>query len=81
MKTVTNLTATNLLPGDRILGWMSDDDPVDVSDDRGNWTVEGVIDRPEDAPSYRRHRHGYTQIIFTDSYLEIPEDAHITVRR
>lgn len=81
MQIIENLTATDLLAGDRILGWMSDDEPVDVTEDRGDWIVDGVLLRPEDAPSYRRHRHGFAQITFADSYLEIPEDAPIIVRR
>lgn len=68
--------------GDRIIGWLGDaDEYVDVRDARGDWIVDGVIVRPEDAPSYRRHRHGEVQVTFADARINLPELAEVTVER
>lgn len=69
--------------GDVILGWIGDDDePVDVSDQlREGWEVDQVIVRPEDAPSYRRHHHGYVQVTMADGYIAFPELAQVRVLR
>lgn len=82
MPTLT-LTPADLQIGDRILGWTGlDPTPVDVRDDRADdWTVDGVIVRPEDAPSYRRHRHGEVQVTFRDARIDYPEGAEILAWR
>ena len=71
----------DLQRGHRIVGWTGDDGHVDIADDRGNWTVDGVIVRPEDAPSYRRHRHGYVQVLFADARIDLPEMAPVVIDR
>lgn len=74
--------AREVQAGDDILGWTSESgEEIDVRDDRGDWTVQGTIERPEDAPSYRRHRHGEVQVLFADSRLDIGADLPVTVVR
>ena len=82
MTTPLTIAPHELQRGDRIVGWVGlDSEPVDVRDDRGDWVVDGVIVRPEDAPSYRRHRHGDVQVLFVSARLDLPEGASVTVVR
>ena len=68
--------------GDIVTGWTSDNDElVDVVGESGSWTVDAVYVRPEDAPSYRRHRHGEVQVCFADSYIAFDETTPISVLR
>lgn len=79
---VVTVRAREIQAGDEVIGWTSESgEEVDVRDDGGDWIVDGIIVRPEDAPSYRRHRHGEVQVLFADSRMDIGENLPVTVVR
>lgn len=72
------IRAHELEPGDRI---------VEDTDHDGNvyehyaypLELDGIYHRPEDAPSYRRHRHVGVQLMYADAYAYRPADALVRI--
>jgi len=79
---IVEISAREVQAGDTLLGWTSSSgETVNVFDEDGVWLVDGTIHRPEDSPSYRRHRHGEVQLLFADSRMDIEEGLPVTVCR